>query len=193
MTGKEENSSILIVDDNPQNIQVLGTILKRENYDVTIAMSGLEALEYLVTEHSDLILLDVMMPGMDGYEVCRIIKKDKKLKKIPVIFITAKTDSEDIVKGFKVGAVDYISKPFNTEELLARVKTHIELYQSREQIKMLEEIIPICANCKKIRDDDGYWKMVEEYISEKTDSKFSHGICNECAKILYPEITDEIS
>lgn len=190
MPSKKNKSSILIVDDNAQNIQVLGTILKNENYDVTVAMEGLEALEYLIKEKPDLILLDVMMPKMNGYEVCRIIKKDKKLKKIPVIFITAKTGSEDVVKGFSVGAVDYISKPFNADELLARVETHLELSRSREQIKTLEEMIPICSNCKKVRDDDGYWKKVEQYISEKTNSTFSHGICDECAKKLYPELNE---
>lgn len=188
MTGENSARSILIVDDNPQNIQVLGSILKKENYEVSISMSGLEALEYLVTDKPDLILLDIMMPQMNGYEVCSILKKDKILKSIPVIFITAKSDTEDIVKGFKVGAVDYITKPFNAEELLARVETHVELYKSREQIKTLEEMIPICSSCRKVRDDDGYWKRVEEYITEKTDSSFTHGICEDCARKLYPEL-----
>lgn len=191
MTLNKGEKSILIVDDNPQNIQVLGTILKKENYDVSVSMDGLEALEYLVTERPDIILLDIMMPKMNGYEVCKILKKDNALKKIPVIFITAKTDTEDIVKGFKVGAVDYITKPFNSEELLARVETHIELYHSREHIKTLEEMIPICSSCKKVRDDEGYWKRVEEYISERTNSSFSHGICEDCAKQLYPELSDD--
>lgn len=190
MNENSENGSILIVDDNPQNIQVLGSVLKTKNYDVSISMTGLEALDYLTHDQPDLILLDVMMPQMDGYEVCRIIKKDNALKNIPIVFITAKSETEDIVKGFKTGAVDYISKPFNSEELLARVETHIELYRSREEIKKLKEMIPICSHCKKIRDDDGYWKGVEQYISEHTDSSFSHGICPDCVKIIYPEVTE---
>lgn len=191
MTSNEVVPNILIVDDNTQNIQVLGSILKKENYDVSVSMNGLDALEFLVNEKPDLILLDVMMPQMNGYEVCRILKKDKMLKKIPVIFITAKTNAEDVVKGFKVGAIDYITKPFNAEELLARVKTHVELNRSREQIKTLEGMIPICSNCRKVRDGDGYWKKVEEYISEKTNSTFSHGICDDCAKKLYPELSQK--
>lgn len=191
MCEMHDKCSILIVEDNPQNIQILGSILKKENYDVSISMNGLEALEYLVTERPDLILLDIMMPQMNGYEVCKILKKDEALKKIPVIFITAKTDTESIVEGFKVGAVDYVTKPFNGDELLARVKTHIELYKSRVQIKMLEDLIPICSNCRKVRDSDGYWKKVEQYITERTHSNFSHGICEECAHKLYPEILQD--
>ncbi len=191
MSDTQDKKSILIVEDNPSNIQVLGAILKKDNYDVSISMNGLEALEYLVTEKPDLILLDIMMPQMNGYEVCKILKKDKALKNIPVIFITAKSDTESIVEGFRVGAVDYVTKPFNSEELLARVRTHIELYKSREQIKRLEDLIPICSSCRKVRDTDGYWKQVEQYITERTHSNFSHGICEECAHKLYPEIVPE--
>jgi len=122
---------ILIVDDVTDNIQVAMNILKEENYEFAFATSGEDALDLLRNTHFDLILLDIMMPGIDGYEVCRRVKKDEMNKDIPVIFLTAKADVDSIEKGFKSGGVDYIIKPFHANELLARVKTHLELYRAK--------------------------------------------------------------
>src|SRR6056297_3538023 len=131
------SQKILIVDDNPSNIQLLGTILNANQYTAEFATSGADALEWLNNESFDLVLLDIMMPGMDGYEVCRKIKADKETAHIPVIFITAKQDTDSIVKGFDVGAVDYISKPFEERELLARLAFHLELLYARRQLEKL--------------------------------------------------------
>ncbi len=142
----------------------------------------------------DLILLDIMMPGMDGLEVCRKLKGMDETRETPVIFLTAKTETEDIVRGFEAGGVDYITKPFQAVELLARVKTHLELKKAREtrdrligelrealdKVRVLSGLLPICSYCKKIRDDQGYWSRVEEYITEHSDVTFSHGICPDC-------------
>ncbi len=119
---------ILIVDDTARNIQVVGSILK-ESIDCNFAFArqGEQALDLAVKANPDLILLDIMMPGMDGFEVCRRLKNDSKTNMIPVIFLTAKTATEDIVTGFELGAVDYVTKPFNSAELLARVKTQLNL------------------------------------------------------------------
>ena len=106
--------------------------------------------------------------------------------------MTVKTEIEDLLRGFELGAVDYICKPFNVLELLARIKLHLELKWAREEIKTLRDILPICSFCKKIRDDKGYWTKVEEYIIRHTDMQFSHGICLECAKEHYPEFYDEL-
>ncbi|MBU2515581.1 response regulator [bacterium] len=187
MTEKT-NPQILVVDDNTQNLQFLGNLLSKSNYELAIAQNGELALEFLEKEIPDLILLDVMMPGIDGYEVCRRLKKNHKTRDIPVIFLTAKSEVEDLVKGFEVGAVDYVTKPFNSLELLARVKTHVELKRAREEISSLQGIVPICAQCKKIRDDEGYWKQLESYIESHTDAQFSHGICPECSDKLYGEM-----
>lgn len=132
-----KNAHILIVDDTPKNIQLLGTVLKNVGYKIIVATSGEQALGILDKIKPDLILLDVMMPDLDGYETCKIIKESEKLKHIPVIFLTAKTQPEDIVKGFQLGAADYIIKPFNSSELLARVKTHLESKFSQELIQTL--------------------------------------------------------
>lgn len=126
---------ILIVDDNPKNLQVLGNLLVKKQYNVEYALSGNEALEWVKSEQFDLILLDIMMPGMDGYEVCETIRKDKQYKDIPIIFLTAKTDKESVIKGFELNAQDYVSKPFDTAELLARINTHLELKNSRDKLK----------------------------------------------------------
>lgn len=185
MMKSKEDILILIVDDTPQNIQVIGNILSEEGYDTGVAMNGKEALNFVLKQLPDLILLDIKMPEMDGYEVCQILKKEKKTEDIPIIFLTAKTETEDIVKGFDVGGVDYVTKPFNTRELLARIKTHVELKISKDEIKTLKGLIPICASCKQIRDDQGYWFQVEDYITKNTDAAFTHSICPECMERLY--------
>lgn len=128
---------ILIVDDTPKNIQVLGKTLHDIGYNVSIATSGSQALDSVKKEKPDLILLDIQMPEMDGFEVCKILKMNSDTKGIPIIFLTAVTDSDKIVEGFELGAVDYITKPFNSAELSVRVATHIEIKQSREKLKDL--------------------------------------------------------
>ena len=121
-----------------------------------------------------------MMPKMNGYEVCKALKSYTHSKDIPVIFLTAKTDTESIIAGFNAGGVDYISKPFNQKELLARVQTHIKLSRAYSEIQYLRGILPICSYCKKIRNDSGYWEQLETYFSKYTDTQFSHGICPDC-------------
>jgi sigma-B regulation protein RsbU (phosphoserine phosphatase) len=134
-------SLILIVDDNPKNLQVLGNYLQIEGYLVEFAMNGESALDWTSRKEFDLILLDIMMPGMDGFDVCKIIKSETLNRKTPIIFLTAKVDTESIVNGFDIGAVDYVIKPFNQKELIARVKTQIEIKRGRDEIAInLKEI-----------------------------------------------------
>ncbi len=130
---------VLIVDDNPKNIQMLGQMLSEQGYKLVIATNGVEALKAAETVQPDLILLDVMMPVMDGFEACKKLKESENTKKIPVIFLTAKNETEDVIKGFELGAVDYVTKPFNSNELLARVSTHLELKLSKETILQQSE------------------------------------------------------
>ncbi len=129
-----ENQSILIVDDNPRNIQLLNHILVQNGYKTIIARDGEEALGSVNLSLPDLILLDIMMPEMDGYEVCRRLKLSEETKDIPIIFLTAKVDVADLIKGFEEGAVDYITKPFNARELLRRIQTHLELKEKTESL-----------------------------------------------------------
>jgi len=131
--------NILIVDDEPINIQLLGSVLKESDYDVQFATSGEEALEWVNSESFDLILLDLMMPTMDGYEVCEHIKNNSSLNAIPILFLSASVSAKKINKGIEIGAADFITKPFNRVELLAKVKTHLELKRSREQSAALQK------------------------------------------------------
>lgn len=200
--SSEKLPLVLIVDDVPNNIKVLGAILKELNCRLAAATDGLQAIEIIKDEKPDLVLLDIMMPKLDGYTVCEKVKKIPELVDIPILFLTAKTGSEDVLKGFDLGAADYITKPFKGRELLARVKMQLDLKMSRdnekrlikelqealEQVKNLSGMLPICANCKKIRDDKGYWEQVEVFISEHSEAKFTHGICPECEKELFPDL-----
>ncbi len=127
--------AVLIVDDNSRNLQVLADILRSRRFRVGMAKDGFKALEFMRRVTPDIILLDVMMPEMDGYEVCRRIKADPDVRPVPVIFISALNAAEDKVKGFQAGGVDYIAKPFHREEVLARVDTHIELKRAREDLE----------------------------------------------------------
>ncbi len=125
---------ILVVDDNPKNIQIVALILREFKYKIIIAVNGQNAIDLVNRTRPDLILLDVMMPGMDGFEACRIIKMDVKNENIPIIFLTALSEKVNIVKGFEMGGVDYIVKPFNKDELLTRIKTHLELKFTRDKL-----------------------------------------------------------
>ncbi|MEN8188457.1 MAG: response regulator [Thermodesulfobacteriota bacterium] len=196
-TGKRE--LILLVDDRPVNLKVLFSFLKEQDFDVRILESGEQALEVLKHTLPDLILLDVMMPGLNGFETCAEIKGNEKTAHIPVIFITALDGTQDKIAGFEVGGADYITKPFHQAEVLARVNTHLNLVRKQRklelalaEIKTLTGILPICSHCKKIRDDAGYWQQVEQYISENSEAMFSHGICEECLDKHYGDFLQKI-
>jgi DNA-binding response OmpR family regulator len=183
-------------------------LLKEADFDISVAQSGQEALKRVSDLTPDIILLDVVMPEVDGFETCRRLKANETARTIPVIFMTALTDVESKVKGFEAGGVDYVTKPVEAKELLARLTTHLtlrrlqkslegrnaelqakneQLQQALDQVKKLSGLLPICANCKKIRDDQGYWQDVAVYIRDHSEAEFSHGICPDCMKRLYPD------
>lgn len=198
---ENRNQTILIVDDEPGNIEILSESLGN-SYEILFATSGKEALEIAKHQMPDMIILDIIMPVMSGYDVLRNLKLNESLKNIPVIFITALNQEDQETRGLALGAVDYISKPFNTSIVKLRVKTQLELKLQRDalirrnaelqkalaKIKTLSGLLPICASCKKIRDDQGYWTQLESYISEHSEAEFTHGCCPECMKKLYPEM-----
>jgi diguanylate cyclase (GGDEF)-like protein len=132
---KRQTSTILIVDDLKTNIDILVGLL--DDYDVVVATDGLSAIEIVIEEKIDLILLDIMMPEMDGYQVCEKLKQDDRYKDIPIIFITAKTDEESIEKAYDVGGVDYVTKPFKPKELLARIKVHLEIRSLIDNLEIM--------------------------------------------------------
>jgi CheY-like chemotaxis protein len=215
--------SILIVDDAPDNLLLLQAILKSAGHAAVLtAESAREAFRHLGMDGADgtlekspevdLILMDFMMPEMNGLEACRRIKTVERLRGIPIIMVTANTDPEDLQAAFAAGAMDYITKPLRKVELLARVTSALnlkremdarksrerelaeknrELAQTLQEVKVLRGFIPICASCKKIRDDKGYWQQIETYIQERSEALFSHGICKDCMKKLYPDLAEE--
>jgi len=142
---------------------------------------------------------------MSGYGVLQNLKQNPSLQEIPVIFITALNQEDQETKGLTMGAVDYIPKPFNTAIVKLRVNTQMELKLQRDiltkrneelekalaKIKTLSGLLPICASCKKIRDDKGYWTQLESYVSEHSEAEFTHGCCPDCMKKLYPELYAE--
>lgn len=207
---------ILIVDDSPDQQALLRSILGKAGHaDVLSANSAKAAGRVLnlngdsATQKIDLILMDVLMPGQDGVETCRQIKRCAHLEDIPVIMVTAKSDLSNLQEAFAAGAMDFISKPVNSIELLARVSSALllkqemdrrknrelelrrsneELQQALKEVKVLRGLIPICASCKKIRNDGGFWQQLEEYLGEHSEAEFSHGLCQPCIKKLYPGV-----
>ncbi|NOR68138.1 MAG: response regulator [Methylomarinum sp.] len=138
MVEEKDNKAvetILLADDNPDNLKVMGSMLEQYGYGVRVATNGNQAYSSIKTLPPDLVLLDIHMPGLDGYELCEKLKQDVALADIPVIFISALSETYNKVKGFELGAVDFIVKPFELEEVKVRVKTHLKLRQQMQEIK----------------------------------------------------------
>jgi CheY-like chemotaxis protein len=211
-------ANILVVDDVRANLQLLVSILAKRGYKARPATHGRMALSAARAELPDLILLDIMMPGLDGYEVCRRLKAEELTRDVPVIFISAMDETLDKVTAFSVGGVDYIPKPFQVEEVLARVETHLalrrlhrqlqaanaelarrleeleirnqELHTALSTIKTLSGLVPICAWCgRNIQDDNGRWVKVEDYLQAHAEVEFTHGICPDCKQKSIDEIS----
>lgn len=197
---------ILIVDDTPENLDVLSIYLENLNYRIFVANDAQGIVERVNQIKPDLILLDIMMPIIDGYEACELLKADADTAKIPVIFLTANTSTSHVVRGFAVGAVDYITKPFHQKEVSARIQTHLSIYNLQRrleeknkaleeallQVKQLTGLLPICSDCKKIRNDDQEWVPMEVYIRDNTNADFTHGFCPECLDKWYGSILTDL-
>jgi len=168
------NYKVLVVDDIERNLQVVGNILGEEKIAILFAKNGFQAIRVAQKRRPDLILLDINMPEMSGYEVCEILKKDAQTKDIPVIFLSALNAKENIVKGFDYGGVDYITKPFNKAELLSRVFTHLDLKKSRDTIAAQNEIltkqkVKIEEQHKKILSSINYAQVIQNAVLPSTD------------------------
>lgn len=201
---------VLVVEDEFIHRTMLVQTIMQTGCVVWEAEDGNSALDLISKQLPDLILLDVLMPGLDGFELCRILKARPETGNIPIIFISALDEVEDEIKGLEVGAVDYIYKPINSAIVKARVLTHLDLKYHRDRleemvvertaalqdaldkIKTLKGLLPICAACKKIRDDRGYWNKIEVFIENHSEAEFTHGICPDCAKRLNPDLYEDI-
>jgi len=197
---------ILVVDDEPDIRLITARVLKSAGYSVAEAETGKGCLDSVREKAPDLVLLDVMLPDMDGYEVCRRIKADEALKGTYVLMFSGRRiDSDDQSEGLEIGADGYVTRPISNRELLARVQSMVRIIRAERErnrlikeltaamanIKTLKGLLPICASCKKIRNDKGYWQQVEGYLAEHADIQFSHGICPACMEKLYPELCDD--
>ena len=221
--------NVLVVDDSAKERTLLQHLLTKGGYrKVSVAQSAGEALEKMRQDppsiKADVVLMDILMPEMDGIEACRAIKAEKRFKDIPVIMVTGLYDKENLESAFAVGATDYIVKPVKKWDLISRVQSAIrlkkemekrkererelkkeirkrerlkkkqeelirELKESMDKVKTLSGLLPICASCKKIRDDNGYWTQIENYIRDHSEAEFTHGFCPACVKKLYGDIS----
>ena len=195
---------ILVAEDQAVSRHILVANLRKWGYGVTAVEDGTRAWETLQADEApQLVILDWLMPGMDGIEICRRIRKSPQTRPIYLILLTARRGQEDKIHGLQSGADDYITKPFNREELRARVQVGIrvlelqgalaqrirELEEALSRVKTLQGLLPICSYCKKIRNDRNYWQQVEGYIGDHSEAQFSHGICPECyARFVQPEL-----
>ena len=186
---------ILIAEDDVVSRRLLEATLARWGYQVVVTRDGVEAWNVLQEEEAPLLaILDWMMPGLDGLEVCRKVRGRQSSTPPYLLILTAKGRQEDIVAGLQAGANDYVTKPFNRDELRARVQVGtrvVDLQQSLAErvraledalakVKLLHGLLPICSYCKKIRNDQNYWQQVETYIAEHSEAQFSHSICPDC-------------
>lgn len=244
---KAEGLTILIVEDSATQARKLQYILEEENFTVFWAENGKKAFEFLETQEPIIIISDVLMPEMNGFQLCSAVKKDERYKNIPVILLTTLSDPQDIIKGLESGADNFITKPYEKEYLLSRIdyilsnlklrqnskkrtsemgleiffagkkyfissekmqivdllfstyeaviqknieleRLNKELLTANDNIRVLKGLIPICANCKKVRNDDGFWEQVEVYVRDHSEADFSHSICPNCVKELYPTL-----
>jgi DNA-binding response OmpR family regulator len=205
---------ILIAEDDFTTRTMLQAVLGRWGYEVEAVADGLAAWAALGRPDAPrLALLDWTMPGLDGVEVCRRVRALALTEPPYLILLTARTQKGDIVAGLEAGANDYIAKPYDTGELQARLAVGarmlelqaalaqrvterdvliLELKAAMAEVKTLTGIIPICAGCKQIRDDQGFWNQVEAYIQTHSLAKFSHGLCPDCLVRLYPEVAEEV-
>ena len=182
-------AEILIVDDVPANLNVLRQSLEAKGYDIIIATSGQSALKIAARTQPSLILLDIMMPGMDGFETCRRLKSDERLLDIPVIFITAKDETESLVEGFRVGGVDYITKPFEEEEVLVRVQTHLKNHRLTQELiqknRELEQEIAMRVQAEDARQTaDEKLSLISQREEERWGIEGFVGQSQTIAKIL---------
>ena len=187
--------TVLVADDHEINRKLLRTILKAEGYDVVEAANGVDALAILESSSQPMVsLMDWEMPQMEGIEVCRRARALPNPPPFFLVLVTVRDSKQDTVAGLQAGANDYVTKPFDKTELLARVKVGASMVQLQQtlterveelkealmRVKTLSGLLPICSYCKKIRDDQNYWQQVESYVGKHSEAQFSHSICPEC-------------
>jgi len=197
-----DKTNILIVDDRPENLVALDAVLDRPDRNIVRASSGQQALALMLDHEFAVVLLDVQMPEMNGFEAAGLMRGNRRTRGVPIIFVTAiNKDQAFVFRGYEAGAVDYLSKPLDPVILESKVQVFCDLYRQRRvierQVEELEErgrllqqrldeietlrgLLPMCAWCRKVRNDEGFWESLEAYVSARMDADLTHGICPDC-------------
>jgi sigma-B regulation protein RsbU (phosphoserine phosphatase) len=199
---------ILIADDDDVSRLALQAMLTKRGHAVVAAADGVEAWQFLQDkEPPKLAILDWMMPEIDGVELCRRSRAEPDLKSLYLIMLTSRGSRQHLIEGLRAGANDYVTKPFDREELEARVNVGLQVVELQDElksrvrelesalanVKQLQGLLPICCYCKKIRDDQNYWQQLEGYISCHSDTRFSHGICPDCMQTVVKQFAEQVS
>jgi phosphoserine phosphatase RsbU/P len=197
---------VLVAEDDAFYSRILQSVL-RDEYEVVIAQDGNRAWEILQLEEAPrLALLDWQMPGLDGLEVCRKVRAHPAMDGFYLVIATVRQSLDDVLAGFEAGANNYITKPFQAQELRARLRVGrrvlelqaalasrvAQLQDALSRVKQLQGLLPICSYCKRIRDDHDYWQQVETYMSEHSEATFTHGICPECYEKFFKTELEEL-
>jgi DNA-binding response OmpR family regulator len=198
---------VLIAEDDAVSRRLLEATLRRWDYEVIVTCDGQQALDALqAPDAPPLAILDWMMPLVDGPQICRRLRAVERGVPTYVILLTAKGTKEDVVTGLDEGADDFMTKPFDRDELHSRIRVGIrmielqqkltarvrELTDALTQVRQLQGLLPICSYCKRIRDDQNYWQQVESYLSRHSEIRFSHGICPECYEVHAKEMFSQV-
>jgi DNA-binding response OmpR family regulator len=173
-------TAILIAEDDLLSQRVLTATLTKLGHGVTVVSNGREAWEALESRHYPILITDWVMPEMDGLELCRALRAARRPKYTYVLLLTALDGKENYLHGMDAGADDYLTKPFELDQLRARLRVAERVIALQEEVRTLSGLLPICSYCKKIRDDQQQWTSVESYVSKRTDALFSHGVCPTC-------------
>ena len=180
--------NILIADDDSTSRIVLSATLKKLGHEVTVAKSGDEALAVFDKVNVPILISDMVMPGLDGLELCRRVRTLNRPRYTYIILLTSVGGKHGFLVGMKAGADDFINKPFDEDQLAARLGVAERILSLQTEVKQLSGLLPICSYCKKVRDDQNYWQQVESYIAERTDAKFTHSYCPDCMKKALSEV-----
>lgn len=177
---------ILIADDDDFSRMLLARVLESLSHEVTAVSDGQAAWDEVQRERYPVLITDWMMPGITGPELCRLVRQTQRESYTYIIVLTVRGGKESYLEGMRAGADDLITKPFDEEQLGARLAVAERILGLHRHVSRLEGLLPICAYCKKIRDDRNQWQQIEKYVGERSETRFSHGICPDCLKREFP-------